>query len=157
MPDPAGEAPARLAYSRPAGDAAGRVSQGPRPDRGEGQGVAGDIGRSKLNVKNDPIQPNRCAELLSALAAPERLRIIRLLRSGPRNVSQIAEQLDMPAVNLAHHLSILRHAGLLANEKRGRFVIYSLVPGVLENDEPAAATEHLNLGCCRIELPRKQR
>jgi hypothetical protein len=29
-------------------------------------------------------------------------------------------------------------------------VFYSLAPGVLETDEAMA---HLNLGCCRLELP----
>jgi hypothetical protein len=33
-------------------------------------------------------------------------------------------------------------------------VFYSLVPGVLCADDVAAATEHLDLGCCRLELPR---
>lgn len=107
--------------------------------------------RTDRTAMTDPIQPARCAELLGALAAPERLRIIRLLRAGPRNVGEIAEALDMPAVNLAHHLNVLREAGMLESEKRGRFVLYSIVPGVLE---PEGAKEHINLGCCRLELPK---
>ena len=58
----------------------------------------------------DPLQPNRCAELLSALAAPERLRIVRFLREGPRNVTEIAEMLGTTVVNVSHHLAVLRHA-----------------------------------------------
>jgi DNA-binding transcriptional ArsR family regulator len=95
-----------------------------------------------------------CAEVLAALAAPERLQIIRLLRTGPRHVSEIAEELGIPLVNLSHHLTVLRHADLLQNEKKGRYVHYSLAPGLLEIDDETLGTEFLNLGCCRLEMPR---
>jgi DNA-binding transcriptional ArsR family regulator len=101
----------------------------------------------------DPIQPQRCAELLHALAAPERLRIIRLLRGGPHNVSDIAAALKTAVVNASHHLSVLRHAGLVRGRKQGRFVHYSLTPGVFEGGEQEGEAEHINLGCCRLELP----
>jgi DNA-binding transcriptional ArsR family regulator len=102
----------------------------------------------------DPLQPNRCARLLAALAAPERLRIVGFLREGPRNVSEVAGMLGTSAVNASHHLAVLRHAGLVRNERRGRFVLYSLHPGVFQPEGPSAAADHLNLGCCRIEIPR---
>ncbi len=101
----------------------------------------------------DPLQPQRCAQLLHALAAPERLRIMRLLRDGPRNVSDIAAELKTAVVNASHHLGVLRHAGLVRGRKQGRFVLYSLTPGVLEGGEQEGEAEHLNLGCCRLELP----
>ncbi len=105
-------------------------------------------------MTQDPLQPRKCAELLGSLAAPERLRIIRFLRDGPRNVTEIAEMLELPAVNVSHHLNVLRFAGLIQNEKRGRFVIYSLVPGVM-TPEAESACDELNLGCCQIKLPRE--
>src|SRR5262249_36411304 len=100
------------------------------------------------SVADDPIQPRKCAELLGALASPERLRIVRYLRDGAKNV---AAMLAMPAVNVSHHLNVLRHAGLVQNEKHGRNVLYSLAPGVLL---PEDDTDRLDLGCCRLELPR---
>jgi DNA-binding transcriptional ArsR family regulator len=101
----------------------------------------------------DPLQPQRCARLLSALAAPERLRIIRYLRDGPRNVGEIAEMLQTAVVNASHHLMVLRHAGLVRNEKQGRFVLYSVAPNVLQAEESGGACDCLDLGCCRLELP----
>jgi DNA-binding transcriptional ArsR family regulator len=98
----------------------------------------------------DPLQPQRCAKLLAALAAPERLKIVRFLRDGPHNVGEIADMLQTAPVNVSHHLSVMKSAGLIRGQKRGRFVLYSLVPGVLEMDE---TLDHLNLGCCRLELP----
>src|SRR5262245_51767255 len=103
-----------------------------------------------LAVPTDPLQPKLCAEKLSALAAPERLRIVRFLRDGPRNVTEIAEMLHAPAVNVTHHLNVLRYAGLIQNEKQGRFVLYSLCPGVLQ-----AQRDQLDLGCCQLTLPRR--
>jgi DNA-binding transcriptional ArsR family regulator len=102
----------------------------------------------------DDLQPRRCAQLLSALAAPERLQIIRYLRTGPRNVSEIAQMLTTSVVNASHHLAVLRHADLVRSERQGRYMLYSLPPEVFQPDAEASATEHLDLGCCRIEMPK---
>lgn len=105
-------------------------------------------------ANKDPLQPRRCAELLAALAAPERLKIVRFLADGPHNVTEIADMLGIPAVNVSHHLTVLKHARLIHGKKRGRFVWYGLHPGVLEEAvEAGVPREALNLGCCRIELP----
>jgi DNA-binding transcriptional ArsR family regulator len=104
--------------------------------------------------KRDPLKPQKCAQLLSALAAPERLKIVRFLADGPHNVTEIAEMLDVAAVNVSHHLTVLKTAGLIGGKKKGRFVLYSLRPGVLEEAVKAGVPKDaLNLGCCRIELP----
>jgi DNA-binding transcriptional ArsR family regulator len=102
----------------------------------------------------DPLQPDRCAELLAALAAPERLRIVRYLSEGPHNVTEITEMLQSTAVNVSHHLSVLRHANLVRRQKQGRFVVYSLPPGILLQEEDSGPTACLNLGCCRLEIPQ---
>jgi DNA-binding transcriptional ArsR family regulator len=107
-----------------------------------------------ITVPSNPLQPERCARKLAALAAPERLRIVHFLRDGPRNVSQIANMLQTPLVNVSHHMHVLAEAGLVQREKKGRFVHYSLIPGLLELEEQGGCCqEHLNLGCCRLELP----
>jgi DNA-binding transcriptional ArsR family regulator len=104
--------------------------------------------------KKDPLDPKRCAELLAALAAPERLKIVRFLADGPHNVTEITTALGIKPLNVSHHLTVLKSAGLIAGKKKGRFVLYSLRPGVLEDAVAAGVpSEALNLGCCRIELP----
>ncbi len=105
----------------------------------------------------EPLQPDRCAELLGALAAPERLRIVEILRDGPRNVGEIAELLKISVVNASHHLSVLRHAHLVQYEKQGRFIVYSLSPSVFHPEGKKCATDHIDLGCCRLEIPKKDR
>jgi len=101
----------------------------------------------------DPLQPTRCARMLAALAAPDRLRIVDFLREGPRTVSEIAKMLKGPIMNASHHLMVLRHAKLVRSERQGRFMVYSLCPSVMRPDDDSAGSKHINLGCCRLELP----
>jgi DNA-binding transcriptional ArsR family regulator len=99
----------------------------------------------------DPIR--HCADQLSALAAPERIKIIRFLRSGPHNVTEIAEMLATAPVNVTHHMGVLKQAGIVSSCKKGRFVYYALVPGFLQTNCEEGGKEYLDLGCCRLEVP----
>jgi ArsR family transcriptional regulator, nickel/cobalt-responsive transcriptional repressor len=100
-------------------------------------------------MTDESLQPEHCARKLRALADPERLRIITCLREGPCNVSELAARLGTEVVNVSHHLGVLRHAGVVQDEKQGRFVVYRLHPDVFR------AGRHLDLGCCRLEIPRE--
>jgi DNA-binding transcriptional ArsR family regulator len=100
----------------------------------------------------DPLEPTHCAMMLKALSAPDRLRIIRLLRDGAKNVTEISEALEIPPVNLTHHLMVLRHAGFVIDKKCGRFIEYSLCDGILERAK-VGEFDDLDLGCCRLRLP----
>ena len=50
------------------------------------------------------------------------------LRTGSKNVTELAKLLNVEIVNVSHHLGVLRQAGLVQDEKHGRFVVYSLHP-----------------------------
>jgi DNA-binding transcriptional ArsR family regulator len=52
----------------------------------------------------------------SALAEPNRLRIVELLRSGPLTVGEIAEQLQLRQPQASKHLKVLHEAGLVEVE-----------------------------------------
>lgn len=99
----------------------------------------------------DPKQAKLCAELLQAIAEPNRIRIIECLRTGSKNVTELAKLLNVEIVNVSHHLGVLRQAGLVQDEKQGRFVVYSLHPRHFNNDSSKAT--YLDLGWCRIEIP----
>jgi ArsR family transcriptional regulator len=102
----------------------------------------------------DLLQPKRGARLLRALGDPERLRIVRCLRGGPKSVGEIAAELDVTVVNMSHHLGVLRQAGLVEDEKQGRYVVYRLHPDVYHPTGKNSGTEQLDLGCCRLEIPK---
>src|SRR5262245_23843210 len=103
----------------------------------------------------DPLRPQKCAQKLQALAAPERLRVLCFLRDGARNVTEIAAMLKTPLVNASHHVTVLRQAGLIRGRKSGRFVYYSLVPGLLQREPTKDGVDFFDLGCCRLEVPRE--
>jgi ArsR family transcriptional regulator, arsenate/arsenite/antimonite-responsive transcriptional repressor len=69
--------------------------------------------------------------LLKALADPTRLRVIALLRAGPRCVCDLQGGIDVPANLLSHHLKVLREAGVIDGSRRGRWIDYRLRPDAL--------------------------
>jgi DNA-binding transcriptional ArsR family regulator len=102
---------------------------------------------------NDPLRSEQCARKLAALGTPERLRIVGLLCGGAMNVGELAAALATNHVNLAHHLGVLRQAGLVERTRRGRFIYYALAGGVRGAVDPESKTHSLDLGCCRLEFP----
>ena len=69
-------------------------------------------------------------EVYRALAEPNRLRIIKMLEVKPLCVCEITEVLQLAASTVSKHLSILRDAGLIIDQKDGKWVNYCL------NDSP---------------------
>ena len=66
---------------------------------------------------------------LNALGQSGRLEIFRLLvRAGPqgRCVDEIRHRVEMPGSTLSHHLDALTRCGLLAGQRSGRFIYYSV-------------------------------
>lgn len=66
------------------------------------------------------------AELLKALSHPKRLEVTHLLRDKSLSVTQIQRMLDLPQANLSQHLQVLRQAGVVATEKKGKQIFYRL-------------------------------
>lgn len=65
-------------------------------------------------------------ELLRALAAPLRIAIVVELDAGPRCVHELVDALAAPQPLVSQHLRVLRSAGVVVGERRGREVVYSL-------------------------------
>lgn len=71
---------------------------------------------------------------LSALAQEHRLALFRLLvQAGPDGLAAgaIAEALGVPASSLSFHLAQLTNAGLIAQRRDGRSLIYSADYGAM--------------------------
>ena len=66
-------------------------------------------------------------ELLRALAAPVRIALVLQLREGEACVHELVESLDVTQPLISQHLRILKAAGVVHGERRGREVVYSLV------------------------------
>lgn len=102
-------------------------------------------------VAEDRLKSEMCAEKLKALGEPMRIRIVDLLRDGERSVTDIATDLGKEVVNVSHHLGILFNAGLVEKQKQGRFVVYRLHPDISVTSR--GGRQHLDFGCCRLEVP----
>jgi ArsR family transcriptional regulator len=71
--------------------------------------------------------------LLSAVADPMRLRILRQLTDvGACCACDIADNCPVSQPTVSHHLRVLREAGWLAAERRGTWIWYSIRPDALE-------------------------
>lgn len=68
-------------------------------------------------------------ELLRALAAPVRIRIVTELATGPRCVHELVDLLHAPQPLVSQHLRVLRAAGVVRGARRGREIAYSLTDG----------------------------
>ncbi|PRZ05184.1 DNA-binding transcriptional ArsR family regulator [Isoptericola sp. CG 20/1183] len=64
--------------------------------------------------------------VLSALAEPNRLAIVSLLREGPRAVGDIAARIEIAQPHASRHLRILADAGLVSARREAQSRIYRL-------------------------------
>ena len=72
------------------------------------------------------------AQVLKALAHPVRLWMAEQLAEGEKCVCEMVEPLDLDFSTVSKHLSVMKQAGLVAVDKRGKQVFYTLkVPCVL--------------------------
>ena len=72
------------------------------------------------------------ARIIKALAHPTRLFIVDELSRGERCVCELTDMIGVEMPTVSRHLSQLKSAGILADEKRGSQVFYRLsVPCVL--------------------------
>jgi ArsR family transcriptional regulator len=67
------------------------------------------------------------ADICSALADPNRILILYALHEKPTNVSDLAAALNISQPTASRHLNILRERGLVAAQRDGQSVIYSLL------------------------------
>lgn len=63
---------------------------------------------------------------LSALAEPNRMRIVELLRDGPRPVGEIAVRLSLRQPQVSKHLRVLSQAGLVGVRPVAQQRLYQL-------------------------------
>ncbi|WP_116191433.1 ArsR/SmtB family transcription factor [Paenibacillus taihuensis] len=63
---------------------------------------------------------------MNALAEPNRLRIVELLRDGPLTVGEIAERLELNQPQVSKHLRVLLEAGLVEVHPIANRRIYKL-------------------------------
>ena len=66
------------------------------------------------------------ADFCSALADSTRLILLYELAEGPRNVTELTQELNQPQPTISRHLKNLRDRGLVTATRQGMTVQYSL-------------------------------
>lgn len=61
-----------------------------------------------------------------ALSDKNRIKIIQYLSTGQKNVSEVADKLNVEENLASHHLRVLAALGFLKNDKKGREVFYKI-------------------------------
>jgi DNA-binding transcriptional ArsR family regulator len=64
--------------------------------------------------------------VFKALADPTRRKILRLLQKKDMTAGEIADQFNISKPSISHHLNILKQSGLVLDERKGQFILYSL-------------------------------
>jgi len=73
------------------------------------------------------------ANILKALGHPTRLWMAEQLVSGEKCVCELAENINADFSTISKHLTVLKQAGVVIDEKRGKQVYYRLkVPCILQ-------------------------
>ena len=87
-------------------------------------------------MEENPIQEQQkeaftqdLAEFFKVFGDATRIRILRLLLQGEKNVGELAEAMDMTQSAISHQLRVLRQNALVKYRKEGKTVYYSLDDG----------------------------
>ena len=72
-------------------------------------------------------------EGFKALSDPTRRRILELLRERDMTAGELAEQFNMSKPSISHHLTTLKTAELVTDERHGQNIIYSLNTTVMQD------------------------
>ena len=99
-----------------------------------GQDAACCPGLSAAPLDED--QAADLAKVFKALGDPVRLRLMSMIASrgegGEVCVCELTPAFDLSQPTISHHLKLLRQAGLIDCERRGTWVYYWVLPGVLD-------------------------
>lgn len=71
-------------------------------------------------------------ETFKAIGDPTRREILDLLKNGQKTAGEIGEHFDATGATISHHLSILKKAGLISDEKKGKYIYYELNMSVFQ-------------------------
>jgi len=71
-------------------------------------------------------------ETFKALSDPVRRDILLMLKKGKKSAGEIGEKFDMTGATISYHLSILKKADLIREQREKNFIFYELNTSVFE-------------------------
>jgi len=77
-------------------------------------------------------RPRVTVDVFRAVSDPTRRELLEMLSSDDLPVTTLAESFQMSLPAISQHLKVLREAGLVEEQRDGRYRVYRLVPGPLK-------------------------
>ena len=71
-------------------------------------------------------------ETLKAVSDPVRRDILQMLKGGRKSAGEIAEQFNLTGATVSYHLTKLKNADLIAEQKYKNYIYYELNASVFE-------------------------
>ena len=71
-------------------------------------------------------------QTMKALADPIRREILTMLKGGRLSAGEIAACFPVTAASISRHLSVLKEADLIRDQREGKYIFYELNASVLE-------------------------
>ena len=71
-------------------------------------------------------------DTFKAVGDPTRREILDILKSGQKTAWEIGEHFEATGATISHHLSVLKQAGLISDEKKGKYIYYELNMSVFQ-------------------------
>ncbi|MCI8888969.1 MAG: winged helix-turn-helix transcriptional regulator [Hungatella sp.] len=68
-----------------------------------------------------------------ALSDQTRRDILNLLKDGPVTAGEIGDHFSVSGATISHHLSILKDAGLILDDRQGKYIYYELNMSVVDD------------------------
>ena len=69
---------------------------------------------------------------LRAIADPIRREILNLLKNGKMSAGDISDNFPVTSASISRHLSVLKEADLIMDNREGKLIFYELNTSVLE-------------------------
>jgi len=92
-----------------------------------------NIFRQLAKYLNESRREDAMNDAFKALADPTRREILRLLRKGPMTAGDLADRFDISKPSMSHHFSVLQAADLVAANRDGRQIVYTLNTTVVQD------------------------
>ncbi|MBP2134283.1 DNA-binding transcriptional ArsR family regulator [Methanomicrobium sp. W14] len=103
--------------------------------------MSDELNENTIAISNDPDFYKDLSEYLNVLSNPTRLKILKLIEHQPKEVREIAKEIDTSYENTKKHLDKLLNTGVIKKEagmgrqtSKGSLPVwkYSLIPGGME-------------------------
>ena len=72
-------------------------------------------------------------QTLRALADPTRRHILDMLKNGKMSAGEIGEHFSITGAAISRHLSVLKEADLVRDQREGKFIFYELNLSIMQD------------------------